>query len=102
MRTELSEVSMAGQGLELNPLQDSKLSCELFWNIWMVNDSGSPVWIGLAQGKLSELEELFFYYLKKVQNLHSAEYLYQNAGVCTGIRGRRADRRVFLRKNVQY
>ena len=27
----------------------------------------------LAQGKLSELEELFFYYLKKVQNLHSTD-----------------------------
>ena len=37
------------------------------------NDSGRKLDQLLAQGKLSELEELFFYYLKKVQNLHSTD-----------------------------
>lgn len=52
-------------------MQNSKQSCKT--GISGGNDSGRKAGSLLAQGKLSELEELFFYYLKKVQNLHSTD-----------------------------
>lgn len=52
-------------------MQNSKQSCKT--GISGGNDSGRKAGSASGSGKLSELEELFFYYLKKVQNLHSTD-----------------------------
>ena len=68
--TELTE-AYKKQGLEFNLCKTVNKAARLEYLEGMTLEEKLDQL--LAQGKLSELEELFFYYLKKVQNLHSTD-----------------------------
>ena len=68
--TELTE-DYKKQGLELNLCKTVNKAARLEYLEGMTLEEKLDQL--LAQGKFFELEELFFYYLKKVQNLHSTD-----------------------------